>query len=139
MRTIQNIIQEHIVGEIFSEFPTNLDTNTFDFFIKAGVNCSEHVEDTPLATEWGYHVCQAYELHEVKEIRELMQSMYIDLEKLRATLFHEASHVIQINKDEIESESAFYEIAQYPNAILNRQGTNDEFVTFITVSEESLS
>ena len=139
MKTIQEIIQNHILGEIFTDFPTDLDTNAFDFFLRADVDCTEDVSMSPLGTEWGFEICEAYELDNIRSIRGLMQSMYSDLERLKSALFQQASHTIQINKDEITSESAFYDIAQYPNAILHRQGTNDEFVTFITISEESIS
>ncbi len=139
MTTIKDIIQNHIVGEIFCEFPDDLNTNPFDFFIMANVDSSQGVDNTPLATEWGYVVCQQYELDNVRYLRGLMQSMYNDLEKLKSKLFQHTSHTIQINKDEVESESAFNDIAQYPNAIHHRQGTSDEFVSFITVSTEALS
>jgi hypothetical protein len=139
MKTMQEIIQDHIIDEMFSEFPTDLSTNAFDFFLKADVECTEFVSESSLGTEWGYEVCEAYELENIHAIRALMQSMYSDLERLKSALFQQTSHNIQINKDEIVSENAFYDIAQYPNAILHRQGTNDEFVTFITISEESVS
>jgi len=137
--TTQEIIQNHILGEIFSEFPTDLDTNAFDFFLGADVDCTDEVEDSPLATEWGYEVLEEYKIENIRNLRGLMQSKYNDLERLKSTLFQQASHIIQINKDDVVSDGAFYDIAQYPNAILHREGANDEFVTFITVSEEALS
>jgi len=137
--TIQETIQNYIMDEIFSEFPTDLDTNAFDFFLRADVDCTEDVASSPLGEEWGFEVCEQYGFENIRSLRGLMQSMYNDLERLKSSLFQQASHTIQINKDEIISENAFYDIAQYPNAILHRQGTADEFVTFITISTETLS
>ena len=137
--TTQEIIQNHILGEIFSEFPTDLDTNAFDFFLRADVNCAEDVASSPLGEEWGFEVCEQYSLENIRNLRGLMQSMYDDLKRLKFALFEQALDRIQIKKDEIVSEDTFYEIAQYPNAFLHNQGTPDEYVAFVTVSEEALS
>lgn len=32
MKTIERIVKDFIVGEIFSEFPTDLNTHPYDFF-----------------------------------------------------------------------------------------------------------
>jgi len=139
MKTIQEIVKNHVMNEIFVDFPTDLNTNAFDFFLEAYVENTDEVEDSPLGTEWGYEVLEEYKIENIRNLRGLIQSKYNDLERLKSTLFQEASHTIQINKDEVVSDSAFYDIAQYPNAILHREGTADEFVTFITVSKEALS
>lgn len=138
--TTQDILKNYILDEIFCEFPTDLDNgNAFDFFLNADVDATEDVITSPLGHYWGYEVCEQYGFENIRSLRGLMQSMYNDLERLKSALFQQASNTIQINKDEMVDESAFYDIAQYPNAILHRQGTNDEFVTFITVSTEALS
>ncbi len=121
---------------MFSKHPGSIGY-AFDYFMEADVDTTESVSLSELA--FNYEVCEKYETENIRAIRDLMQSMYNDLERLKSALFQQASHTIQINKDEIISESAFYDIAQYPNAILRRQGTADEFVTFITISEESVS
>ena len=138
--TIQETIQNHILGEIFSEFPTDLNTNAFEFFLRADVDCAEDVVAfSPLGEKWGFEVSEQYEFENIRSLKGLMQSMYDDLERLKSALFQQASHTIQINKDEIVNKDTFYEIAQYPNAFLHNQGTPDEYVAFVTVSEEALS
>ena len=113
MATIQEIIENHILGEIFCEFPTDLNQGAFYLFLNGDmINQADAVCDTAYGTEWGFEVCQAYELDNVRAIRGLMQSMYNDLEKLKSALFQQASHTIQINKDEIISENAFNDIAK---------------------------
>lgn len=138
MKTIENTIKIFIVDDVFSKHPGSIGY-AFDYFMEADVDVdtTESVSLSELA--FNYEVCEKYETENIRAIRDLMQSMYNDLERLKSALFQQASHTIQINKDEIISESAFYDIAQYPNAILRRQGTADEFVTFITISEESVS
>jgi len=81
--TIQEIIQNHILGEIFSEFPTDLDTNAFDFFLRAGVDCAEDVASSPLGEEWGFEVCEQYSFENIRSLRGLMQSMLDDLLRLQ--------------------------------------------------------
>lgn len=138
MKSIQEIIENHILGEIFSEFPTNLN-NAFQFFLEADVDQTTFVGDSSLGEEWGYSVCEAYGLDNIRTIRGLMQSMYNDLERLKSSLFQQATSCVKIYKEEIETTNAFYETAQLPNAILKEQGTDDEHIVFITVSEESVS
>ena len=90
--SIQEIIENHVLEEIFCEFPTNLD-NAFSFFLNADVDCTEDVSMSSLGTEWGYEVCQAYELDNIRAIRGLMQSMYNDLERLKTSLFQYAEAI----------------------------------------------
>ena len=87
----QEIIENFIIGEIFTEFPTYLSRGAFKFFMEAGVDCTEFVSESPLGTEWGYEVCEAYELENIRAIRGLMQSMYSDLERLKTALFQHAA------------------------------------------------
>jgi len=93
--SIQEIIKNHILGEIFTEFPTNLNQCAFQFFLEADVDCAEDVSMSPLGKEWGYDVCQAYELDNIRAIRGLMQSMYSDLEKLKTSLFDIADEELE--------------------------------------------
>lgn len=139
MTTIQDIIKNHILGEIFTEFPTTLETNAFDFFLNADVDCAEDVNMSPLGTEWGYEVCQAYELDNIRAIRGTMQSMYNDLERLKTSLFQYAVKPMQLNKDECISDDVFYELVQEGQGNLYRQGTADEYATILTVDTEVVS
>lgn len=136
--TIQEIIQNHVLGEIFSEFPTDLDTNAFDFFLNADVDCTEYVAESPLGTEWGYEVCESYELENIRAIRGLMQSMYSDLEKLKAKLFQHAVKSVMVSIDAFVDENEFYNFVQDANATLHRQGTADEYATVLTVDAEAV-
>ncbi len=137
--SIQEIIQNYILGEIFTEFPTNLNTNAFDFFLNADVDCTEDVSMSPLGTEWGYEVCQAYELDNIRAIRGLMQSMYSDLERLKSSLFQNAVKSIMVSLDDFEDSNKFYDFIQEANATLHRQGTADEYATVYTVDAEVVS
>lgn len=113
MNTIQEIIQNHILGEIFSEFPTDLN-NAFQFFLEADVDQTTFVGDSSLGEEWGYTVAEAYGLDDIRAIRGLMQSMYNDLEIFKSALFQHASHTVQINKDET-SDGIQYDIEAHAN------------------------
>lgn len=137
MQSIQEIIENHILGEIFSEFPTNLD-NAFEFFLRADVDCTEGVNESSLSTEWGYEVCQAYELDNIRAIRGLMSSMYNDLEKLKSALFQYAVKPVMVSIDDFSDSNEFYEFVQKTNAKYHRPGA-EELATVFTVSEEAVS
>ena len=139
MATVQDVIKNYIVGEIFYDYPIDLETNPYDFFLEADVDCTNFVSETSLGTKWGYEVCSNYELDNVRAIRGAMESMYNDLERLKSALFQEVTEIVKINKNEIANENVFYNIAQYSNAMLKEQGSDSEYITFITVSEEALS
>lgn len=136
--SIQEIIQNHILGEIFSEFPTSLDTNAFDFFLRADVDCSDYVGDSPLGTEWGYELCEQYGLDNIRAIRGLMQSMYNDLERLKSALFQNTVKSVMVGIDDFEDVNEFYNFVQQSNATLHRQGTADEYATVLTVNTEAV-
>lgn len=138
MKTIQEIIKLHILGEIFTDFPTDLETNAFDFFLRAGVDCTEFVTESPLGTEWGYEVCEAYELDNIRAIRGLMQSMFDGLYELKNKLFNNAVKRAQISLDDFVDCNTFYDFIQSGNGILHRQGTADEYATFLTVDAEAV-
>lgn len=137
--TIQKIIQNHVLDQVFTEYPSDLDTNAYDFFMRADVDCTEDVSMSPLGEEWGYEVCQAYELDNIRSIRGLMESMYRDLERLKTSLFQYAVKPMQLNKDECISDDVFYELVQEGRGILQRQGTADEYATILTVDEEAIN
>jgi hypothetical protein len=136
--TIQEIIQNHIMGEIFSEFPTDIGQHPFDFFMSAGVDCTGFVVESPLGTEWGYEVCEAYELENIRAIRGLMQSMYSDLERLKTAMFQHAVKSVMVSKEDFIDENEFYDFVQKSNATLHRQGTADEYATVLTVDAEAV-
>jgi len=104
----------------------------------ADVDCAEDVSMSPLGTKWGYEVCQAYELDNIRAIRGLMESMYSDLERLKTSLFQHVVKSVMLSKDKFESENEFYDFIQYSNAILHRQGTADEYATVLTVDAEAV-
>lgn len=135
--TIQEIIQNHVLDQVFTEYPSNLDTSAYDFFMRADVDCTVDVSMSPLREEWGYEVCQAYELDNIRSIRGLMESMYRDLERLKTSLFQYAVKPMQLNKDECISDDVFYELVQEGQGVLQRQGTADEYATILTVDEEA--
>jgi len=133
MKTIENIIKNHIVGEIFSEFPTDLDnTEAFDFFLNADVDNTSFVGDSPLGTEWSYEVCEQYGYEEIKALRGLMQSQLDDLLKLQDTINQKCTLRISIFKRDMDDEE-FQELKNKPTANINRNGTNDEYITFRTL------
>ena len=126
------------MGEIFTEFPKNLDTNAFEFFLRADVDCAEDVSNSPLGLKWGYEVCQAYELDNIRAIRGLMSSMYNDLEKLKSALFQHAVKPVMVSIDDFSDSNEFYEFVQKTNAKYHRPGA-EELATVFTVSEEAVS
>ena len=133
MTTIENTIKEYILSRIFSEFPTT-DTDTFDFFMISDIDATVTVGETPLRDEWGYEVCEEYEWENVRSLRGLMQSELNDLMRLQSTIMNKCTSIVQINKDEIISDSVFEELSQVQNANIHRAGTNDEFITFNTIN-----
>jgi len=135
--TIQEIIKNHVLGEMFSEFPKNTE-NAFDFFLRYEIDDTNFVTLSPLGEKWEYVVNEQYCLNNIKSLREHMLSMYDDLERLKSALFQHSTGYVKIYKDEMKTDSSFYETAQLPNAILKEQGTDDEYISFITVSEEPI-
>ena len=134
--TTQEIIQNHILGEIFSEFPTDLDTNAFDFFLRADVNCAEDVASSPLGEEWGFEVCEQYSLENIRNLRGLMQSMYSDLERLKSALFQQATSVFHLNKEDIVDENIFYGISESTNIGVRNYGNGEEFLKIVAFKED---
>jgi hypothetical protein len=137
--TIEQIIKNHILKEIFNEFPTDIGQHPFDFFMTSDVDCTEFVSFSPLGTEWGYEVCEQYrEDDSIRKIRGLMQSMYSDLERLKTSLFQYAVKSVVVSKDDFTDENEFYGFVQKTNATLHRQGTADEYATVLTVDAEAV-
>lgn len=133
MKKIENIIKNHIVGEIFSEFPTDLDnTEAFDFFLQADIDDTDFVGDSPLSAEWGFETCEQYDYEDIKALRGLMQSQLEDLFKLQDTIHQECTLRISIFKSDMDG-GEFSELKNKPTANINRNGTNDEYVTFKTL------
>ena len=126
---IEDIIKTHICEDIFQNgYPTDLDNlHPYDFFMRADVDCTDDVSMSPLGTEWGYEVCQAYELDNIRAIRGLMQSMYSDLERLKSSLFQYVVKSTMVSLSDFIEPDTFYEFVQKTNATLHRQGTADEY------------
>lgn len=61
MTTLQDIIKTHICGEIFSEFPTDIEQHPFDFFMTCDIDA-----------EGEFMVCEQYEYETVESLRGLM-------------------------------------------------------------------
>ena len=135
-----SIVKTHIVGEIFSESPTLENQHPFDFFMSSDIDSANFVGDSALGEEWGFETCEQYGYENIRSLRGLMQSMLDDLLKLQTNIFQsDVIKRIQINKDEFQNDSDFYDVAQYDNSMLHRQGTNDEHVAFLTISWECVS
>lgn len=83
MATIENIIKDFIVEDIFCEYPTDLNPNGFDFFMRSGIDATVTVGETPLSYEWGFEVCEEYEWENIRALRGLMQSRLDDQMKLQ--------------------------------------------------------
>ena len=133
--TIQKIIQNHVLGEIFSEHPGSIG-EAFDYFMEADVDTTEQVSLSELA--FNYEVCEAYENENIKAIRGIMQSMYSDLERLKSSLFQYAVKSVQVNLDDFVDNNTFYDFIQNSHATLHRQGTADEYATVLTVDTEAV-
>lgn len=137
--SLEDIIKNHILGEIFSEFPNNERQHAFDFFLSSDVNCAEFVGDSPLGTEWDFTVFEQYSYDNIKGLRGLMQSMYDDLEKLKSSLFQYAVTNLTINKSDFNTEDAFYETVQNGNGTLYKEGAEHGFAIIHTVDTEAVS
>jgi len=135
--SIQKIIQQHSLSNIFSKTP-ELDVNSFDLFLQADVDNAELLENSPLYTKWGYVACKQYQNSTVGSIRKSLQDMYNNLDVLKTSLFQYAVKPMQLNKDECISDNVFYELVQESNGQLYRQGTMDEFASILTVNTEAV-
>lgn len=71
MTTLQDIIKTHICGEIFSEFPTDIEQHPFDFFMTCDIDVDLPISHSALA-EWEFMVCEQYEYETVESLRGLM-------------------------------------------------------------------
>ncbi len=138
--SIASIIKTQVCEEIFQNgYPTDLDnTHPFDFFMNAGVDDMEEVDASPLGTDWNFEVASEYSFENVRSIRGLMQNMFNDLDKLRLSLCQYATKSIMLSKDSFKDETDFYEFAQSSNADLHRQGTADEYLTVLSISDEAV-
>jgi len=130
--SIQEIIKNHILEEIFNEFPNNEGQHAFDFFLRSDVNCAEFVGESPLGTEWGFTVCEQYSYDNIRALRGLMQSQLDDLLRLQDTINQKCTLRISIFKSDMDDED-FQELKNKPTANINRSGTNDEYITFRTL------
>lgn len=88
MKTIENIIKNFIVDDVFSEHPGNIG-EAFDYFMEADVDTTESVSLSELA--FNYEVCAKYETENIRSIRDLMQSKLDDLVKLQGNILKDSS------------------------------------------------
>mgnify|MGYP005850290953 CR=1 FL=1 len=80
-KKVEEALKNHIVEEIFSEFPIDTKEHPYDLFMTSEVDAVNSVEDTPLG-EKGYEVCEEYGLENIRNLRGLMQSKLNDLNRL---------------------------------------------------------
>jgi len=123
--TIENTIKEYIVSRIFNEFPTISllnDDNAFDVYVNSDDLAHEYI------------LCEEYEDNITDDVRSIMEEELNDLMELQTIIINKSTSIIQINKDEIISDSVFEELSQVQNANIHRAGTNDEFITFNTIN-----
>jgi len=132
MKTIEVIVKDFIVGEIFSEFPTDLNTHPYDFFMMSGVDATDNVGETALREEWGYEVCEEYAWENIRNLRGLMQSKFNDQMRLQQKIYDNCMVRISVFKSELSDEE-YEDLKNKSTVNINREGTNDEFLTFKTI------
>lgn len=138
MLKAEKIIKDHILNEIFFDFPTGTKSHPFDFFMRSDIDDSESVNRSPLNKYWGFEVSDAYELEDIRSIRGLMQSKLNSLENLEKELLNALCKSIDIPLDDFDDENKFYDFIQNSNATLHCQGEPNEYATVITVNKEDI-
>lgn len=130
--TTEKIIKNYILGEIFSEIPMDLNQHPFDFFMASDVDIDLPVQYSAF-NEWGYEVCEMYEFESVRSLRGLMQNQLDSLIQLQSKIQGVTTARVLISKSEMVNEEDFEDLKNKPHAHVEREGTADEFVTFITI------
>ena len=132
MTTILDNIKTHICEEIFQNgYPSSVEgKHPFDFFMEADVESANGVDDSILGTKYDFEAASEYGFENIRSIRGLMQAKLNDLEKLLTNILSSYTHVLQLSRDEFVNYDDFHNIANHRGALLHREGTADEYVTF---------
>jgi len=140
--SVENILKTEVCEEIFQNgYPSsivqdNKKIHPFDFFMNTNIDDLQTVDESTLLTKWDFEIASIYSFDSIRDIRNLMQSKFNDLDSLRNKLFQYAVKNVQLNADDFYDVNEFYNFVQNANGMLYRQGTADEYAAILTVDKE---